>query len=109
MIHHKPPSLLEIMGLQPAGAARIEVLHTRENDLILFVVATKHFVVPFLIAVVRLFVAQFQVPAGWDPTDEDAACAARLSVAINQVAAFVLISVESGGLIASDRPSPALL
>ena len=77
----RPPGFLEIVGLPILGAVAIEILHSRKNELVLFFI-------PFAIAGVRLFIAQFQVPSSREKVDETTLRARRVSVAFNQVAVF---------------------
>jgi hypothetical protein len=101
MNDRRPPSLLEIVGLPVAGAVAIEVFHSRTNELILFAV-------PFLVAAVRVFVAQFQVPPmGGDDANHRTSQARSACVAINQISVLVLIFVECGVVMATSPSVPA--
>jgi len=95
-----PPALWEIFLLPVAGAAIIDAIHTKQNEVALLLL-------PFLIAVFRLFLAQFGLP----PKSPDARRqrAARISVAINQFAVFVLILFESVVVMAADPTAPGEL
>jgi hypothetical protein len=97
MHSHHPPRLLEIVGLPVAGAIVVEALHTPRTELILFFV-------PFAVAALRLFVAQFELPAVAE--GERAARAARSCVALNQFAVFVLILLECGVVVAGNPTTP---
>jgi hypothetical protein len=92
-----PPALWEIFLLPAAGAAIIEAIHTKQNEVALLLL-------PFLIAVFRLFLAQFGLP----PKSPDARRqrAARNSVAINQLAVFVLIFFEFLVVMAANPTVP---
>jgi hypothetical protein len=95
--------LLEIVGLPLIGAAFIEIVHNRRNELVLFFV-------PFLVAVIRLFIAQFQLPpVTADTADFAASRAARWCIGINQLAIFVLIFAEVGAVIASSPDTPVMV
>lgn len=95
-----PPALWEIFLLPAAGAVIIEAIHTKQNEVALLLL-------PFLIAVFRLFLAQFGLP----PTSSDARRqrAARISVALNQLAVFVLIFFEFVVVMAADPTVPGVL
>ena len=103
MDNQSPPSLREIVGLPVVGAAFIEVVHTRNNELELLLA-------PFMIVVIRLFIAQFQAP----PIDRRHAGPRALKavgryVAVNQLAAFVLLLVEFAVVLCSSPSTPGVL
>lgn len=92
-----PPSLWEIVLLPATAAAVIEAIHTKQNELILFFL-------PFLTAVIRLFLAQFQLPPV--SADRKRQRAARNCVAINQFAVLVLILFQCVVVMAVDPTVP---
>ena len=98
----RAPSTIEIIGLPIAGAAAIEMLHTRHNELVLLFC-------PFMIVVVRLFIAQFQIPpASRRSIDPSSQRASRLCIGINQIAAFVLLVFEAAVAILTGQDVPKL-
>ena len=101
MPERKPPSLLEIFGLPLAGALFIDAIYTRDNEPVLFLV-------PFVVAIIRLFIAQFQVPPQDENSDDRAVRARRTCIAINQLAVFVLIFVEAGAVMISNPTVPSI-
>jgi hypothetical protein len=95
---------MEIVGLPVVGALAIEVLHTPKNELVMFFI-------PFLLAVLRLFIAQFQVPPRGPGNSDNPQTrrAFRACVACNQLAVFVLILFEAAVVMAGGRDVPAEL
>jgi hypothetical protein len=95
-----PPSLYEIF-LFPIGAALvIEGVHTKRNELPLLFA-------PFLVVVIRLFIAQFQIPRTAAKSNIPLALkACRAAVNWNQISAVVLLlfefTVVIAGSIATD-------
>jgi len=90
----QPPSYLEIVGLPVAGAILIEVFHNRRNELILFAV-------PSLVAVIRLFMSQFQGPrAHAGDSNRSMARAVRSCIGFNQVAVIPLFVLECAVVLA---------
>ena len=97
----KPPGLFEIYFLPLIGAVVIESVHTRKTELYVFFL-------PFLLAGIRLLIAEFQLPlksAG--DISAIAASAFRNCIALNQIAVFVLILFETGVVLASSPPVPS--
>ncbi len=95
-----PPPFWEIIGLPLSGAMAIDAFHTKQNELVLFFI-------PFLLAVIRLFIAQFQLPAIHPARSElNTGRAVRMCVALNQISVFFLILFECGVVIATNPTVP---
>jgi hypothetical protein len=96
----RPPSLAEVLLLPAAGAVVIELLHTPATERLLFLC-------PFIIVVIRMYLAQMQLPppAG-EERDRAFDTACRRCIAWNQVAAFVLLLLECSVVVAGSPKVP---
>ena len=94
------PTISEIFTLPILGVLAIEIFRDRNNELYLLFI-------PFILVFMRLFLAQFQLPEkphGF-PNTEFRRWTSRC-VGWNQIAAFILLLMEFGAVIAGGNSAP---
>jgi hypothetical protein len=98
--HVKPPGFLEIFLLPPAGICLADAFVNRHNE-------TFFVVMPFLFVAIRMYLAQLKAPEHADaPLSDSFRRSKSAYMAFEHAAAFVLLFVEIGSVVAFSSTAP---
>jgi len=88
-----------MVGLPLAGAAAASLIHTKDNEPFLFLL-------PLPITIIRLYIAQFQLPPRLADSSAAELRGGRICVAINQIAILPLALFECAAVMACNQTVP---